>query len=193
MITGRYSVHEWKNVSFEFYGSIPIAFQVESVYELCDDPLDSLDVTFKLSPVGKTYTKQYDLPDNRPCDWPKQWDLTNWGFMAASDGKTIIGCAAIAWKTPALDMLENRDDIAVLWDLRVAPKYRRHGVGKALFHAAKRWSSDRNVRIMKIETQSNNVPACRFYEAHGCRIYAIKKDAYPKFPDEIQLLWKIDL
>jgi hypothetical protein len=44
-----------------------------------------------------------------------------------------------------------------------------------------------------VETQNINVPACRFYARQGCVLGAIHPDAYPDLPDEVQLLWWLEL
>jgi ribosomal protein S18 acetylase RimI-like enzyme len=41
--------------------------------------------------------------------------------------------AVVVLKTPSLTMLEGRDDLAMLWDIRVSPEARGQGVGTALF------------------------------------------------------------
>lgn len=46
---------------------------------------------------------------------------------------------------------------------------------------------------MVVETQSTNVPACRFYARQGCTLGAIHRFAYPALPHEVQLLWDRDL
>jgi hypothetical protein len=47
--------------------------------------------------------------------------------------------------------------------------------------------------LLKIETQNSNVAACRFYAREGCQLRGIHPGAYADFPDEIQLLWYIEL
>ena len=86
-------------------------------------------------------------------------------------------------------MLEGRDDLAVLWDIRVAPKFRGHGMGAALFRAVEAWAVARGCRELKVETQSVNVPACRFYQRQGCTLRRVNRHAYRDLPGEIQLLW----
>jgi len=108
------------------------------------------------------------------------------------DGR-LAGAAVIAFDAPGVDMLEGRRDLAVLWDLRVAPDARGQGVGSALFRAAEAWTRARGCTQLKIETQNINAPACSFYAARGCVLGAVHKDAYPELPDEIQLLWYKDL
>jgi hypothetical protein len=58
-------------------------------------------------------------------------------------------------------MLNGRNDLAVLWDVRVHPEYRGRGVGHRLFTAAAEWARTRDCRVLKIETQNINAPACR--------------------------------
>jgi GNAT superfamily N-acetyltransferase len=90
-------------------------------------------------------------------------------------------------------MFEGRSDLAVLWDIRVAPSTRRCGVGAALFEAAEAWASAKGCRQLKVETQNVNVAACRFYARRGCELRATHGGAYSELPDEIQLLWYKDL
>jgi GNAT superfamily N-acetyltransferase len=95
----------------------------------------------------------------------------------------------MAFRTADLRMLGGRDDVAVLWDIRVAPGQRAAGVGSALFGAAQTWASARGCGWLKIETQNVNLVACRFYRKMGCTLGGIDRFAYPAMPDEVQLLW----
>ena len=172
------------------YAGIPIAFEVS---ERCD-VVGEADGTVRLEarPVPAPYVKDYD-EFNHPNGWAERFDLSNWGFFSAFSGGQRVGRAAVAWKTPALDLLKGRSDLAELWDIRVAPSARRLGVGSALFDAALTWASVRGCRQLEVETQNVNVPACRFYAKRGCVLRAVHRGAYPELPDEIQLLWSKDL
>jgi ribosomal protein S18 acetylase RimI-like enzyme len=77
----------------------------------------------------------------------------------------------------------------VLWDIRVVPERRGHGIGTALFRAAEAFAAARGCRELKVETQNVNVPACRFYQRHGCVLRTVNRFAYPALPDEVQLIW----
>jgi GNAT superfamily N-acetyltransferase len=137
------------------------------------------------------YVKDYDSIDGEhPTQWPARFDLSTWGFLSAHVAGRRVGGAAVAFNTPSLDMLDGRSDIAVLWDIRVAPEARGQGIGRALFHAAEAWSRARGCRKLIIETQNVNVPACRFYQRLGCELVAANRLAYPAFPNEIQLIWQ---
>lgn len=175
------------------YSGIPIAFEVESIFEPSPGSDESGGFEFVERRAVPTYVKDYDaIPGNHPLDWPMRFDLSNWGLLSAWLNGERVGGAVVAWKTPGLLMLEGRDDLAVLWDLRVSPRTRRMGIGSALFSTAGRWALERGCRTIKIETQNNNVPACRFYLNQGCKLGGLNRSAYPEQPDEIQLLWYWD-
>lgn len=176
------------------YARISIAFEVRSVLDLSvrDDGLGGFQLVER--PVSPAFWKDYDAaPGNHPSDWPRRFDLSNWGLLSASLDGRRVGGAAIAFRTQRLTMLEDREDLAVLWNLRIAPPVRRQGVGQALFAEASRWAAARGCRWIKVETQNVNVPACRFYASQGCLLGAIDRFAYPELPDEVQLLWYKDL
>ena len=94
-------------------------------------------------------------------------------------------------------MLDSRDDLGVLWDIRVKDEFRRQGAGAALFRAAADWCRAERLTQLKIETQNVNVPACRFYAAQGCELRGIIHHSYasgpPQWADEVQLHWWLDL
>ncbi len=176
------------------YATIPIAFRVERVFDVwpLTDGLGGLVLAER--PVEASYEKDYDaLEGEGPTRWPKQFDVSNWGLIAAHLDSQRVGGAVIAFKTANLDMLEQRHDLAVLWDLRVRARERGQGIGSRLFEAAEDWARARGCRQLKVETQNNNVPACRFYARMGCTLGSIDRFAYPELPEEAQLLWFKDL
>jgi GNAT superfamily N-acetyltransferase len=175
------------------YATIPIAFQVESHFRV--DVIEDGFGGFKLVDEAVTpYVKDYDAhPGEGPLNWQAQWDLSSWGILAAFDGDTRVGGAAVAWNTERLCLLGGRRDLAALWDLRVRPDYRNQGVGSRLFESAVRWAQERECRQLMVETQNINVPACRFYARQGCALGAIHRYAYDPALDEVQLLWYRDL
>ena len=172
------------------YASIPIAFEVRSrlVVRVPDAGLGGLHLVTE--PVDPPYVKDYDAdPENHPTAWAQRFDLARWGILAAYGHGERAGGAVVAWNTPDVLLLEGREDLAVLWDLRVTPAERVRGVGAALFRAAEAWALARGARWLKVETQNINVPACRFYARQGCVLGAVHRFAYPALPDEVQLLW----
>jgi GNAT superfamily N-acetyltransferase len=172
------------------YAAVPIAFVVDRILQVtvADGGLGGLSLTE--TAVADPYVKDYDaLPGAEPVQWLERFDTSNWGLIRGRrDGRTIAG-AAVAFNTPGVCMLGGRDDIAVLWDIRMSPEERGAGLGSALFQAAAGWAVARGCGWLKAETQNVNVAACRLYQKMGCTLGAIDRFAYPELPDEVQLLW----
>jgi GNAT superfamily N-acetyltransferase len=187
------NVRENPTLALGDYEAIPISFRVERVLRLEPAPENFVGLIFSEQPLDAPYVKDYDRPDNRPSTWAKSWDISKWGILTADAGGTLVGGAAIAWDTPEVLQLQGRRDVCALWDIRVLPSHRGRGVGTALFKAAADWGRARGAAGMRIETQSINVAACRFYAAQGCTLAAVDAHAYPELPDEIQLIWYFKL
>jgi GNAT superfamily N-acetyltransferase len=178
------------------YSSVPSLVEVESILQVKAVDGGFGGLALELVPVPNPYIKNYDSYGDTPADWPAKWDVTNWCFLLATAGGKPLGAACVVSRTPEIRMLEGRDDLGVLWDIRVAPGYKRHGIGKALFDASVQWCREQGFKMLKIETQNVNVPACRFYASQGARLGAIHRFAYadaawsyPDVRDEVMLLW----
>lgn len=172
------------------YEKISIAFSVETFFrvELIENGLGGVKLIEEK--VSNPFIKDYDaIEDNEISLTGERFDLSNWGILSAFDDGKRIGGAIVAWKTPEVLMLENRKDLACLWDLRVAPGYRGKGIGKLLFDKSIEWARRRNCVLFKVETQNINVPACRFYAHQKCEIGAVNRFAYPESINETQLIW----
>lgn len=168
------------------YSKIPTSFLVRSTLEVSGDSPDTF--TLIEHPEPEPWTKDYDT-HNPPSTLPSRWDLTNWGiFLAVQDSAPIGGCI-LAHNTPGVNMLMGRTDLAVLWDIRVAPSHRGKGLGRCLFGAAVSWARSCRCSDLHVETQNINVPACRFYQKMGCTLLRVTRDVYPESPGEHQLIW----
>jgi GNAT superfamily N-acetyltransferase len=172
------------------HARISIAFVVDRILEvtLADGGLGGM--LLAEIPVADPYVKDYDAIEGEgPARWAKRFDISNWGVISACRDGARVGGAVIAFRTDDLYMLDGREDVAVLWDIRVASGHRGSGVGSALFRAAEAWARARDCGWLKIETQNVNTAACRFYRKMGCGLGAIDRFAYPGLPGEVQLLW----
>lgn len=177
----------------EDYARIPISFEVRSQLrlDLVDDGLGGMRLVEE--PVDPPWVKDYDASaGDRPLRW-RRWDLTNWELLSAYDGDERVGGAVLARDTEGVNFLEGRNDLAALWDIRVAPSHRGSGIGSALFKRVVDSARTHGCAWLKIETQNINVPACRFYVAMGCRLGTIIRHAYDDFPEEAELNWYYDL
>jgi GNAT superfamily N-acetyltransferase len=181
------------------YAQVPIRFWVHSI--LRPDPIDGGLGGLRLveEPVRPPYLKDYDAQsggEEDPTHWAVQFDLRRWGFFLAEESDRPVGAAAVAFDSPGVHMLEDRPDLAVLWDIRVHPNRRGRGIGARLFRTAAEWAHGQGARQLKVETQNVNVPACRFYAAQGCVLGAIHRYGYagcPEVAHEAMLLWYLDL
>ena len=180
------------------YASVSIAYEVMSIYrvEAVEGEISGLVLTEEsVSPYIKDYDAQAQ-DDDRPDKWANQFDLSKWRFFLAMDGERAAGGAAVVLNSPEVHMLENRTDLAVLWDIRVQPDQREKGIGRQLFQQAAAWSREQGCTQLKIETQNVNIPACRFYARQGCHLGAILRYGYagcPEVAHEAMLLWYLDL
>lgn len=172
------------------HAGISIAFVVDRILQvtLADGGLGGMSLAE--TPLAEPYVKDYDAIEGEgPARWAGRFDLSNWGLLSAWRDGVRAGGAVIAFRSPDVRMLGGRDDVAALWDIRVAPGQRGGGVGSALFRAAEDWARARGGGWLKIETQNVNAAACRFYRKMGCTLGAIDRFAYPGLPGEVQLLW----
>ncbi len=176
------------------YSAIPSYFDVNSMLdvEVLADGFKGM--TFKEKKVARPYTKYYDT-EGEPFSW-LNFNTSNWVTFLASENKSLVGCLTVACRTPELRMLNGRNDLADVWDIRIHPDYKRQGYGARLFQEAVAWSRHEGFKQLCVETQNLNVRACRFYLKQGCRLGAINRFAYysnPKERDEVQLIWFMDL
>jgi len=182
--------------ALEQYGQIPMRHLVESVFQVDEIASGLGGLTLTETPVDQPCVKDYDeLNPEGITRWCRQFDVSNWLFLMAFDGDKAVGGAAVAFRSPRVTMLQGRDDLAVLWDIRVRPEYSRQGIGSRLFDRAVEWAGKQGCKQLKIETQNNNVPACRFYSAYGCHLGAIDLYGYandPQVAHEAMLLWYLD-
>lgn len=190
----NYNIIEEPIAHLAGYAQIPMYFEVVSVFDIVVDNRGLGGLVLLERRLDEPWTKDYDAIDGEgPTEWAKRWDVSNWGLLSAfCDGERIGGCA-LAYDTNGVNMLEGRKDMVVLWDLRVHPDYRGQGVGSQLWETAVSWAKARKCRLLKVETQNINVPACRFYARQGCELGEINRFAYTDFPDEVQLIWYLQL
>ena len=173
------------------YSRIPIGFTVS---EYLNDSgiaaaIDGCAVS--ATPLAAPYWKDYDAyPGAQPAEWSTRFDVASWRlFAAVVDGQRVGGAALVPNGSADIDLLDGRSDLALLWDLRVAPNFRRVGVGATLLSHVVTAAAEAGATELRAETQQINIPACRFYAAQGFRLAIARRGAYPTLPEEIQLLW----
>lgn len=174
------------------YSKISIAYTVETVLTLkyCNNGLRGIEfIEEKVTP----YIKTYDSPSDNPSLLMDKFDIGNWRVVSAYVNDVQVGGAIIAYNTEGIHMLEGKKDLAVLWDLRVDEAYRFKGIGSRLVKAAVNWARKNDCNRLKIETQNINSKACKFYASQGAKLSSFNKHAYSDTPDEVQMIWSIDI
>jgi len=180
---------------FPQYDQIPMRYTVYCYYRIEKHHRGLGGFTFVETPI-EPFVKDFCTGEDESVERWKRWDLTNWVFFMAFDGDKPVAAATVASKTEGVNMLAGRDDLAVLWDLRVDEKYKGQGVGQKLFDMVVEWCRKNGLTQLKIECQTNNVPACNFYHKQGAVLGAIDEYAYyndPEYRHEVMLLWYLDL
>ena len=179
---------------FKAYDEIPMLVHVNSHYTL--EKINNGLGGFTINEVNvKKYIKdlsKYEIA----CEYEQSFDISNWVFFMAFDEDIPVGAVTIVSKTDNVNMLEKRNDISVLWDIRVADDYKHKGIGQKLFDKATKWSRQQGFIQMKIECQNNNVPACKFYHKQGAILCKIDEYAYlldESCKGEIQFIWYLNL
>lgn len=112
------------------------------------------------------------------------------------NGNRPVGGAVLCSHSSELNMLEGREDLGVLWDIRVDSGYKHCGVGQSLFQLVKDKAENLGLIQLKIECQNNNVPAVDFYFKQGAHIGAVNRYAYygnKDAADEVQFLLYVNL
>jgi GNAT superfamily N-acetyltransferase len=179
---------------FEEYGKVSMLVDVRSKLQL-----DKIDrglggILLREVPVVP-YVKdlgQYELP----TEFSEKFDIGHWAFFAAYDRGSMVAAATIACRTKEINMLCGRDDLCLLWDIRVDDRYKRLGVGSRLFDMARDWAKGQGFLQMKIECQNTNVPAVRFYHKKGANLCALDEYFYYddlESRDEVALMWYVNL
>ncbi|MDR9854030.1 GNAT family N-acetyltransferase [Paenibacillus sp. VCA1] len=86
----------------------------------------------------------------------------------------------------------NWNEYACIEDIKVDRRFRRHGIGRKLVEQTKRWAKENGMPGIMLETQHNNVKACKFYESCGFEIGGFDLNIYKginRHTDEIAVYW----
>ena len=102
-------------------------------------------------------------------------------FFADVDGKPVGQIKLVPWW----------NKFAYVEELIVDTEFRGKGVGHALMTRAIEWAKEQDFPGLTLETQDNNIPACKFYEKCGFVLTGFDLYAYKNFDNasEIALYW----
>ena len=157
------------NQPFEIIGKIRPAF-IDGVWTYTEEVYEQSYI--------KAYTKDI-------CDYAVYINNPDKTVFFAYSGSECIGQIILKrdW---------NRD--AFIEDICVAESARRQGVGTALIQRAIQWAKDSDLKGLALETQDNNLLACRFYAKCGFAIGAVNTMLYRNFDnEELAVFWYLNI
>ena len=156
-----------------------------SLSELAEARLDaSFDVMQELRPHFVDGRFGYDIIDVEP--YRKSYDDEE---EDETDGELFI--ARLEGRPAgAIALSEAWNGYARIDNILVDANLRRAGVATALLHHAVDWCRCRGLPGLMLETQNNNVAACKLYERFGFRLGGFDTHLYgAAAPGEIALFW----
>lgn len=120
-----------------------------------------VDGEIRLSPRAvEPFTKSYDADGERDDD-------------VEAYGAFVNG--ALAGK---IELTSTWNGLASIEHIVVSREFRQRGIATALIDFAKSWAQDRQLKGLRLETQTNNVPACRLYLLNGFEVGGFDRFVY---------------
>ncbi|PJF42403.1 MAG: hypothetical protein CUN55_10110 [Phototrophicales bacterium] len=96
-----------------------------------------------------------------------------------------------------LDMtIEEWRWVSWIWNIMLDQDVRRQGIGRVLIEHSIAWTKRHKLRAVMLETQTNNVPACKFYAKMGFQLVGLNEVFYTNRDHqrrEIALFWSYAL
>lgn len=110
---------------------------------------------------GRTLAEEKERPDAEWLARLRSGADTRWNLplLAEVGGKP----AGLAWGR----IEESRPEVANLYQMWVAPEYRRLGAGQMLLEAVIAWAREANARQLDLEVTWGDRPAVRLYQRAG--------------------------
>lgn len=163
----------WKNIND--------SFTVDSTLVLS---LTGREFEFTVKPIPhyiKSYSEERFMEEDEDySDYINSPDQTV--YLAWADHQ-VVG---------RIVLKRNWNQYALVEDIAVDQSYRGHGIGRKLIEQAKWWAINGGMPGIMLETQSNNVAACKFYASCGFVIGGVDLHLYQglhKNSDEIAIFW----
>lgn len=141
-------------------------------------------------------------PLEQPLDKPNGYDFTAEDLALVQrrleEGRSLQLLAERDGRLVGLIEVEQQawNHTAVVWNILIDRDYRRRGLGRDFMERASEWARRRGCRALTLETQSNNINACRFYRGLCFRLTGIRDDLYHNDDlqrGEVAIFWSLAL
>ena len=155
------------------------SFEIEGIVV---PPFES--VPLQTEPVGPRLTKEYGIDES---------------LFEAHDGqeRALFTCLAGTDLAGYVSVSRGWNGCAMIDDIAVARPFRRRRIAGRLLDEAITWARAAGLGSVRLETQSNNVAACRFYHNYGFELGGYDRFLYreigPEKQEEIALFWYLKL
>lgn len=136
-------------------------------------------IGYTVKPVVPSYQKSY--PDEAD-----QGDSGNLSEYIGRPDRAVYLALAGDRAVGRIMLAKNWNRYAYIEDLRVDRNARGHGIGRKLIEQAVLWAKASHTPGLMLETQSNNVRACQFYESCGFVIGGFDSYLYRGFKEHSQ-------
>ena len=135
-------------------------------------------------PYDKGHGYDFDATERKNIQERLAQDDTLIEVVLEPDTERIVGI---------LDIEERAWNQTVwIWNIMLDEAVRGQGLGTRLMERTIAWAKHRQARAIILETQTNNVPACRFYAKMGFKLVGLNTMFYSNRDnerDEIAIFW----
>lgn len=141
-------------------------------------------------PLARPFDKghKYDFDQNEQANIRQRFQRGDGLHLVVEWNEHIVGI---------LDVVPQEwNNTAWIWNIMLDTSVRGQGIGRALFERAVTWTRQQGYRALGLETQTNNVPACKFYAAMGCRVDGIRETFYTNQDmarNEVAIFWVYEI
>ncbi len=153
-------------------------------FEVTEELVPPYENPFQHVAAVSPYCKKYELVES---DFILEEAYDDRLLLAAGEADRLQGyiLASKSW-----------NNYVQIDDFAVDRSARHLGIGRALMNVVVAWTRKENLPGIRLETQSNNVAACRFYYRYGFRLGGFDRQLYTvlkKERPEIALYWYLFL
>jgi len=134
----------------------------------------------------------YTVVNVHPCTKRYGPEEVDYSAYISNPDKTVFFAYVDNELAGQVRVIKYWNGYAYIDNLAVDPKYRRQGIGRALIERAVEWTKAKGLLGLMLETQNNNVAACRLYERCGFELRGFDTHLYKGLnpdTDEIALYW----
>ena len=152
----------------------------------------SFEVTAKLVPHAENGKISYTIVDVSPYLKHYGPERVEPDSYVDNPERTVFFAYADGELAGQIRVLKHWNAYAYIEDLAVNDNYRGQGIGRALIECAIAWAKAKGFPGVMLETQNNNVPACRLYASCGFELRGFDTHLYKGIDpssDEIALYW----